>query len=181
MTANITLIGTVATDPKLYRFENGGVRASFRLARSERWLDRATNSWVDGNTSWFTVYAGRSFAEHVMCSLKKGDRVILSGRLRVRKWELDDGRSGTSAEVEVDGIGHDLRFGTSSYRKANAADAMPYNDTDAPPVTGSVAVSQAGWHNPQIVQQTVPDSPEQLIAQEGKRTRKKAERELVAA
>ncbi|MGD9606123.1 MAG: single-stranded DNA-binding protein, partial [Leucobacter sp.] len=49
-------------------------------------------------------------------SFRKGERVIVSGRLRVRKWENDE-KSGTSVEVEADALGHDLRWGVSRFEK----------------------------------------------------------------
>ncbi|WP_132099634.1 single-stranded DNA-binding protein [Curtobacterium sp. PhB146] len=60
------------------------------------------------------VTAFRSLASNVFKSLKKGDRIVVSGRVRIRTWERD-GRGGTSVEIDADGIGHDLAWGISNW------------------------------------------------------------------
>jgi single-stranded DNA-binding protein len=55
------------------------------LTRGRRDGDR----WVDGETSYFRCNAWRELAEHLAESLHKGDRVIVTGRLRSRTWETE--------------------------------------------------------------------------------------------
>ena len=55
-----------------------------------------------------------------MASLHKGDRVILTGRLRLREWDTG-AKKGIAVEIDADSIGHDLLFGTSRFEK----DAAP--------------------------------------------------------
>jgi single-strand DNA-binding protein len=49
-------------------------------------------------------------------SLEKGQRVVLQGRLRVKDWDNGE-KTGTTVEVEVLGIGHDLSWGTSVFER----------------------------------------------------------------
>lgn len=114
MTDTITLTGLVATTPRYLTTSEGLAICSFRLASSQRRFDRATSRWVDSDTNWYTVSAFRVLAENCADSITKGDRVIVTGRLRIRDWENTD-RSGTTVEVEADVIGHDLTWGTASY------------------------------------------------------------------
>lgn len=116
MSQQISVIGQVATDPKLFTPENGVQFCTFRLACTERRFDAQKNEWVDADTNWFTVNAFRTLATHSKESFAKGDRVIVSGRLRIRNWEKEEKR-GTSVEIDIDGIGHDVRWGTSSFKK----------------------------------------------------------------
>lgn len=156
MTANITIIGTVATEPRLTTFDNGGCRASFRLAESERRFDRETGQWLQTTTNWYGVNAARSLGENVAKSLHKGDRVIVTGKLKVRRWETADGRNGYSTEVEAEGLGHDLRFGSSSFTKSDYG--QPQQVTDKPETAANVGsgwqaeVTTAGWHTPQAAE-----------------------------
>lgn len=120
MGTTINVVGTIATDPKLIRPSSGVQLCSFRLASDERRYDREQQSWVEGNTNWFGVVVFRSLAGHAHESFKKGDRVIVSGRLRVRKWEKED-RKGISVEIEAEAIGHDVRWGVSSFEKRMGA------------------------------------------------------------
>ena len=43
--------------------------------------------WRDSETSFFKVNVWRGQAEHLADSLAKGDRVMVTGRLRQRSWE----------------------------------------------------------------------------------------------
>jgi len=88
---------------------------NFRLASTHRRFDEATQTWTDSGTNWFSVAAFRQLGEHAKASLRTGDSVIVTGRLRIRDWESND-RHGTSVDIEADAIGHDLRWGTTAYR-----------------------------------------------------------------
>ncbi|REF37742.1 single-stranded DNA-binding protein [Thermasporomyces composti] len=113
----ISITGNVATDLRFVRSERGTPLASFRLASTERRYDRGRGEWTDGRTTFVTVVCWRSLAENAAASLRKGDPVVVLGRLRVEPWEREDGRTGTSVEVVAHAIGHDLSRGTSAFRR----------------------------------------------------------------
>lgn len=117
----ITITGNVATPPELKRTPAGVPIATFRVASGQRRYDRAAEAWTDAGTNWYTVSVFRSLADHAYRSLQKGDRVILTGRLRLREW--DNGtRRGTAIEIDAEAIGHDLLWGTTTFVKdANGA------------------------------------------------------------
>lgn len=123
MTDSITLTGLVATTPRHVMTSEGLAITSFRLASSQRRFDRALNRWVDGDTNWYTVSSFRGLADNAADSIQKGDRVIIIGRLRLRDWENTD-RSGTTAEIECEAIGHDLSWGVSSYQRKSRVEDM---------------------------------------------------------
>lgn len=130
MTDTITLAGLVATTPRHLTTSEGLAITSFRLASSQRRFDRPTNRWVDGDTNWYTVSSFRALAENVAVSVNKGDRVIVSGKLRIRDWENTD-RSGTTVEVEAETLGHDLAWGISRYtRNSSSQDASTVAEDD---------------------------------------------------
>ena len=120
MTDTVTLTGVVATKPENVRTSTGLTVTHFRLASSQRRFDRATSTWVDGDTNWYTVNAYRWMANNVANSLQVGNHIVLTGRLRVRNWSSGDKR-GTAIEVDVDSIGHDLSFGVSHFTRLKAA------------------------------------------------------------
>jgi single-strand DNA-binding protein len=122
MTDTITLTGLVATPPRSLQTESGLSITSFRLASSQRRYDRSKGAWVDADTNWYTVTAFRQLADNLTASLTKGDRVVVSGRLRIRSWETAD-RSGTTVEVDADAVGHDLHWGTTSFTRVSRAAA----------------------------------------------------------
>ncbi|WGD36442.1 single-stranded DNA-binding protein [Lysinibacter sp. HNR] len=116
MIDSLTISGIVATEPRHVTTAQGLPITSFRLASQQRKYDRVTGLWSDGDTNWYTVTAFRQLAANVALSVKKGERLMVSGRLRIRSWQKDD-RSGTSVEVEADSIGHDLSWGTATYTR----------------------------------------------------------------
>lgn len=137
----ITVCGIVATEPRHLVTETGIAITSLRLASPSRRWDRATAAWVNGATNWYTVTAFRSLASNVFKSLKKGDRIVVAGRVRIRTWERD-GRGGTSVEIDADGIGHDLAWGISNWvkvpRHTSDSAVTPGVTPDVDPRTGEV-------------------------------------------
>lgn len=113
----ICAVGNVATQP-VYRDLATGPSARFRLAVTARYLDREKNTWTDGHTSFFTVWANRQLATNAAASLSVGDPVVVQGRLKVRT-EVREGQNWTSADIDAVAIGHDLARGTSAFRRSN--------------------------------------------------------------
>ncbi len=130
MTDTITLSGFVATAPRHLVTGEGLPITSFRLASTQRRYDRRTGEWVDGETNWYTVTGFRQLALHTAASVAKGDRVIVTGRLRIRDWSSGE-RSGTTIEVEAEALGHDLAWGTAVFTRATSSTAL--RPPDAPP------------------------------------------------
>ncbi|WP_026542375.1 single-stranded DNA-binding protein [Paenarthrobacter nicotinovorans] len=118
----ITVRGFVASEVKSSTTTRGTATASFRLGTTERRYDRANNTWVDGNTNWYTVQSFRFLAGHVGCSIKKGQRVLVAGRLRLRQWE-HEGRVYHVAEIDAESVGHDLMWGSANFTRMSGTSA----------------------------------------------------------
>ena len=114
MTDTITLRGFVATEIKSSTTPGGVPTASFRLGSQERRYDPNVKAWVEGSINWYTVQGYRQLAGNMGCSIKKGQRVIIVGKLKLRSWEKD-GRIHHEADIDADAVGHDLRWGTANY------------------------------------------------------------------
>lgn len=122
----ITVCGTVGTDPVVREVSGGQAQVtSFRLANTPRVRDRQTNVWRDQPTSWFQVSCWRQLGANVADCVRKGQPVVVHGRLVVREWTTDDGQPRTRAEIEADCVGHDLTWGQSSFEKVNWAQPKP--------------------------------------------------------
>lgn len=117
MSDTITVRGFVATDVRSTTAESGLAIAGFRICTNERRYDREAGTWFDGQTNWYAVSCFRQLATNTGVSIHKGDRVIVTGRLKVRQWVADDGRSGTSVDIDAESVGHDLMWGTANYRR----------------------------------------------------------------
>jgi single-strand DNA-binding protein len=86
------------------------------MAASHRRFDQSQNRWVDGETNWYTVTAFRQLAINMAGSISKGERIIVTGKLRVRDWDNGE-RAGTSVEIEAESVGHDLTWGTAQFTR----------------------------------------------------------------
>lgn len=120
MSDHITLVGNVVGDPEERATRGGDPIAAFRLAVSERRFDRERGQWVDGHTNYYSVSVFGELGRNALSSLRKGERVIVAGRLRLREWETEAKR-GVSADITADAIGHDLRWGSSVFTRGSRA------------------------------------------------------------
>jgi single-strand DNA-binding protein len=114
----ITVIGNLTDDPELKFTPSGAAVANFTVASTPRTFDRQTNEWKDGDALFLRCAAWRQLAENVAESLQKGQRVIVTGALRVRQYERQDGSKGTSVELNVEEVGPSLKFATAKVTKA---------------------------------------------------------------
>lgn len=120
MTDTITITGLVATAPRHIVTSGGLPITSFRLASTQRRYDREDQKWVDGETNWYTITCFRQLAINTAASIGKGDRIVLTGDLRIREWENGE-RGGTNIDIEASAIGHDLSWGASVFTRSVTA------------------------------------------------------------
>jgi single-strand DNA-binding protein len=111
-----TIAGNLVDTPELRFTNNGTPVTNLRVAVTQRIQDNGT--WRDGDTSFFKVNVWRGQAEHLADSLAKGDRVMVTGRLRQRTWETPEGEKRSVAEIEADEVGASLKFATAKVERA---------------------------------------------------------------
>lgn len=122
MKTQLTARGNVATAPRRVVTDSGMVIVEFRLAATERVLNRQTQEWEDGNTSWYTVTAFRRLAENIFRSFTVGDPVTVTGRVAIKQWvSKDEAKRGTTAEIIADTAGHDLMLGFTDFTRFTKA------------------------------------------------------------
>ncbi|MFC8925245.1 single-stranded DNA-binding protein [Streptomyces albidoflavus] len=113
----LTMAGNVVADPEL-RFTPGGAAvANFRMANTPRKFNRQTNEWEDGEPLFLSVAVWRQQAEHVVESIKRGDRVIVVGRLTQRQYEDREGKTRSSYEIQADEVAASLLRATAAVTK----------------------------------------------------------------
>ena len=128
----ITLTGNVGAPPTL-RMAAGTPVTSFRIGATPRRLDKATDTWSDAETMWFTVTAWRGLADHCVASLVTGDKVVVSGRLTQRTWTGDDGSSRVGLEIEAATVGLDLSRTSAVATRRSAGGRAGEDVREAPP------------------------------------------------
>jgi single-strand DNA-binding protein len=145
----VTVQGNLVSDPELRYTSEGTALVKFTVASTPRVLDRTSGEYRDGEPLFLTCTAWRDLAEHIIESLTKGTRVVVFGRLRLSRWETDEGEKRSAYGLDVDDVGPSLRFATAKVAKMTRT-----NGRVAPPPT-----------------QVSPDDPWQSAAPGGDRQR----------
>ena len=126
----ITLTGIVGTEPRALTTSEGLAITSFRLASTQRRFDKAQEKWIDGETNWYSITTFRQLAANAAVSVKKGERILVTGRLRIREWQNNE-KSGTNIEIDADALGHDLSWGTAAFSRGAGSASVDSVATDA--------------------------------------------------
>ncbi|MDQ3405830.1 MAG: single-stranded DNA-binding protein [Actinomycetota bacterium] len=103
----VTVVGIVAGEITQRRSEEDTTIAQFRLLAKERKYVRESDAWVDGDRMFLSIRCWRKLGENVAALLKRGDRVIVTGRLYHREYETQ-GYQRLSVEVDARSVGPDL-------------------------------------------------------------------------
>jgi single-strand DNA-binding protein len=145
--AQVSLTGYVATQPVVRTVTSGASNVTMRVGWTPRRQDRVTGEWTDGNTSYVTVICWRKLATNAAVCLRKGDPVIVKGRLSVRTYEDRQGMQRTAVEVEAATVGHDLSRGVAEFhriRPQTGLTAAQYAAAGSAPSTGANGAGAAG-------------------------------------
>lgn len=95
----VMLVGNVGKDPEFRTTSSGERVASFSLATSDRWKDKATGERKE-RTEWHNIVV---FNEQLVGILdryvRKGSRLYVEGKLQTRKWTDKNGQDRYTTEV----------------------------------------------------------------------------------
>ena len=96
-----TLLGHAGRDPEIRDLKNGGKAATFTLATTEKWTD------ADGRpaeaTEWHRIVVYGPTVAAVEKMLRKGDRVMVEGRIATRDYRDREDVARTVTEIVVAG------------------------------------------------------------------------------
>ena len=93
----VILIGHLGADPELRYTPNGTPVANFRIATTERWINKQGERME--STEWHRIVAWGKLGEFCGLYLNKGKQVYIEGRLRTRSWEDKDGKKQWTTEI----------------------------------------------------------------------------------
>lgn len=112
------------------RAASGDMIVSMRIVTSDTWRDKTTGEKKE-KSEWHTVVI---FNQHIAKTaeqyLKKGNIVFISGKVRTRKWEDQNGNTRYSTETVLESFGGELELlpqGSGSMRGTPSPD--DYGDT----------------------------------------------------
>lgn len=98
----ITIIGNLVADPEVKSF-SGAILTKLRIASNERVRD-TNGEWRDGDTTYADVSCWRRLGDSAS-NLKRGQKVVIYGRLKGRSFQRQDGTNGYAYEIEATDIG----------------------------------------------------------------------------
>ena len=107
----ITVVGNLVADPEL-KTVAGHKLSKLRIASNERIKDN-NGQWRDGDTTYIDIACWRRLAEGSE-SLRKGQKVIVYGKLKGRSFERNDGTKGYAYEIEASEVGASVAVRSSS-------------------------------------------------------------------
>ena len=143
----VTLIGNVGNEPEIRSTQQGKEIASFSLATSDSWKDKATGEKKE-KTEWHRIVVFSDGLVNVIKNyIKKGSKLYLEGALQTRKWTDKDGIERYSTEVVLQAFdstlimldGKNSSGGDSSYAPPASYDdygssnSKPSGNNDAKP------------------------------------------------
>lgn len=124
MLNHIVIMGRLTRDPELRRTGSGIAVANFSVA-VER--DFKSDSG-EKETDFIDCVAWRKTGEFVANYFKKGNMVVVSGRLQVRSWTDGEGNKRRAAEVNADNV----YFGESKKADSNSGGYTGFVPTETP-------------------------------------------------
>ncbi len=106
----VTLTGNLVADPEKVEGRDQGatVIVNFRIGNSE---------YVNGESKdngFFDITAFGQQGEQVLANLKKGARVVVTGRLQHRTFETQDGKRGGRTSIVANAVAQSLEFAPKS-------------------------------------------------------------------
>ena len=134
-----TLVGFAGKHPEMRKLPSGDDVAQFSLATTERF--RRKDDTVGEATQWHTIVAYGAAAEVVRTRVRKGDPVLVEGRIATRSWEDKAGNERRAIEIVVAGRSGTVNVLTK--RKAGGNDDPP-GGAAAAAAAGAAALDDGG-------------------------------------
>ena len=122
MLNNICIMGRLTHDPELRRTASATPVCSFTIACS-----RNVKSGDEKKTDFLDCVSWRGVAEFVTGHFKKGDAIIISGRLQSRDYEDKNGNKRKAVEI----VAYEINFAGNKREGANSSPAPAVDAIDA--------------------------------------------------
>ena len=129
--SSITFAGNLAADPELRFTPSGRAVARFTVIENRRRRTEDGQGWEDAEPNVFRVQAWGSFAENVVESCGKGDRVHVTGSIVTDRWMDKETREDRTAQhVKADEVSFSLRYHTVRATKATRSNNQAHEADD---------------------------------------------------
>jgi single-strand DNA-binding protein len=128
----LTIVGNLTADPELRFTPQGVALAKFTVASTPRVFDKAAGQYKDGDPLFMTCTVWRDMAENAAETLARGTRVVVTGRLKLSRWETPEGEKRSMYGLDADDVAVSLRFATAKVNKMTRKSAGTANGTTTP-------------------------------------------------
>lgn len=95
------LLGNVGRDPEIRKTNDGTSVATLSLATSEHWTDKASGAKKE-KTEWHRVVAFGAVCDVIAKHVRKGSKLLVTGRIQTRKYVDQSGQDRYITEVVLD-------------------------------------------------------------------------------
>lgn len=163
-TATVTIAGNVVADPRISGLPDNPDRVNFRVVSTRRRRDPDSGAWVDAGEYGVNVVCWRNLARGVARSLRRGDPVLVIGRIAEREYSGDDGARRWYTELTADFVGHDLAKGASQqfYRFSRLDRLAESGQQDEPPAAEAAGRNETPAGDGDELSRSFPDTPAEL-------------------
>lgn len=148
MSNTITITGNLAGDPELRFTPGGDAVANFTVCDTPRKFNKQTQQWEDsGETLFMRCSLWREDAELAAETLRRGQKVTVTGRMKQRSYEKD-GEKRTVVECDADSVApHGSRQGAQR-QQAPAGDDPWATQAQQGRAQSSPSQQPSGWGRP---------------------------------
>ncbi|MGW0632899.1 single-stranded DNA-binding protein [Streptomyces sp. NPDC002758] len=123
----VTVVGNLTADPELRHTGSGLPVANFTVASTPRTFDRERSEFVDGEPLFLRCSIWRAAAENAAASLARGARVIVTGRLKQRTFDDNEGQRRTVMELDAEEVAISLAYARAQVTKTYRQGGTPAN------------------------------------------------------
>jgi single-strand DNA-binding protein len=125
----VTVSGNLTREPELRNLPNGGQSVcQLRIAHNDRYKD-SSGEWAD-RASYFDVSVWGGLGEWMANNLSKGQKVVVSGRLKWREWG-EEGNKRQAVDISADSVVPVVRDGASRGGGGQSNGFTPRSDVPA--------------------------------------------------
>jgi len=122
---SVMLGGRLVADPELQYTSGGTARGRCRIACTRVWYDNEKQKQED--VTFVPITCWGAAAENLSNYRKKGDEIVVEGRLRIYQFETDEGEKRSLTEV----VAHRIHFGATAAANRQDASQSTGEDTAA--------------------------------------------------
>ena len=98
----VILIGNLGADPEIKKMADGTKMAKFSIATTETYKNKQGERV--SNTDWHNIVLWRGVAQVAEQYLKKGDSVLIEGKIKNRSWEDENGIKKYATDIQGDNM-----------------------------------------------------------------------------